>query len=106
MFILCPFFSPETTPQRERPDLVPDVILVDGNGVLHKRGFGLASHLGVLVDIPTVGVGKNWCAWESLREWYMTYWRYVLEIHVGDASWRYLLEVCIRCVRGTTVDWG
>jgi deoxyribonuclease V len=42
-----------------RPDLLPHVILVDGNGVLHPRGFGLASHLGVVVDIPTVGVGKN-----------------------------------------------
>ena len=39
--------------------LVPQVIFVDGNGILHPRGFGLASHLGVLVDIPTIGIGKN-----------------------------------------------
>lgn len=37
----------------------PQVVLVDGNGVLHPRGFGLASHLGVLLDLPTIGVGKN-----------------------------------------------
>eukprot|EP00730_Choanoeca_flexa_P019020 TRINITY_DN9278_c0_g1_i1.p3 TRINITY_DN9278_c0_g1~~TRINITY_DN9278_c0_g1_i1.p3 ORF type:complete len:252 (+),score=46.54 TRINITY_DN9278_c0_g1_i1:4753-5508(+) len=42
-----------------QPELVPQVILVDGNGVLHHRSFGLACHLGVLTDIPTIGVGKN-----------------------------------------------
>lgn len=35
------------------------VIMVDGNGILHPNGFGLASHLGVLVELPTIGVGKN-----------------------------------------------
>mmetsp|Transcript_24556 Transcript_24556/g.47769 ORF Transcript_24556/g.47769 Transcript_24556/m.47769 type:complete len:289 (-) Transcript_24556:29-895(-) len=45
--------------KEERPELVPDVILVDGNGVLHPRGFGLASHLGVICDACTVGVGKD-----------------------------------------------
>ncbi|KAH9571483.1 hypothetical protein CY35_02G096400 [Sphagnum magellanicum] len=36
-----------------------ELLMVDGNGILHPRGFGLASHLGVLADIPTIGVGKN-----------------------------------------------
>jgi len=43
----------------ERPNLVPQIIFVDGNGYLHPRGFGLASHLGVLTGIPTVGAGKT-----------------------------------------------
>ncbi|XP_038013133.1 endonuclease V isoform X3 [Motacilla alba alba] len=39
------------------PDL--EVLLVDGNGLLHPRGFGTACHLGVLTDLPCVGVAKN-----------------------------------------------
>uniref|UniRef100_A0A7S4BU46 Endonuclease V n=1 Tax=Chrysotila carterae TaxID=13221 RepID=A0A7S4BU46_CHRCT len=41
------------------PELMPDAILVDGNGRLHPNRFGLACHLGVLCGVPTVGVGKS-----------------------------------------------
>jgi deoxyinosine 3'endonuclease (endonuclease V) len=34
-------------------------LLVDGNGILHTRNFGCASHVGVLFDIPSIGVGKT-----------------------------------------------
>ena len=43
----------------KNPELTPDAILADGNGILHPRGLGLASHLGVLLDIPTVGCAKT-----------------------------------------------
>ena len=42
-----------------KPQFLPQVLLVDGNGILHQNGFGLASHLGVLADIPTIGCGKT-----------------------------------------------
>jgi len=37
----------------------PQVLLVDGQGVAHPRRLGIASHLGLFLDVPTVGVGKS-----------------------------------------------
>lgn len=50
----------------ERPEIYPQVIFVDGNGRLHPRQFGLACHLGVLADVPTIGVSKNFLAFPEL----------------------------------------
>ena len=39
--------------------VTPDVLLCDGQGIAHPRRLGIASHLGVLTGLPTVGVGKS-----------------------------------------------
>jgi len=37
----------------------PDLLFVDGQGIAHPRRMGLASHVGVLADLPTIGVAKS-----------------------------------------------
>lgn len=43
----------------QRLNSSPDLIICDAQGVAHPRRFGLASHLGVLFDVPTIGCGKT-----------------------------------------------
>jgi len=43
----------------EKLEQLPDLLLCDGQGFAHPRRFGLACHLGLITDIPSLGVGKT-----------------------------------------------
>ncbi len=43
----------------QRLQRLPDVVLYDGQGIAHPRSLGLASHMGLLLDLPSVGCAKK-----------------------------------------------
>ena len=60
-------YIPSYLSYREAPAIIeavnklekkPDVLLVDGHGIAHPRKIGLASHVGLSLDIPTIGIAK------------------------------------------------
>jgi deoxyinosine 3'endonuclease (endonuclease V) len=51
--------------QSEFPDMKLDILLVDGNGEWHPRGFGLGCYVGLECGIPTLGVSKTFLNTQS-----------------------------------------
>lgn len=51
--------SPILLKALEKVQTPVEALAIDGQGIAHPRGFGIASHIGLLVDIPTVGIAKS-----------------------------------------------
>jgi len=43
----------------EKLRIVPDIVIFDGQGIAHPRGIGLASHMGLCLDVPAIGCAKK-----------------------------------------------
>src|SRR5690606_2914896 len=43
----------------EKLNTKPDLVVLDGQGIAHRRRLGIATHFGLLTNIPTIGCGKS-----------------------------------------------
>ncbi|CAG8437370.1 10107_t:CDS:10 [Acaulospora colombiana] len=94
-----------STLRQTNPTIYPQVILVDGNGTLHPRRFGLASHLGVLANVPTVGVGKNFLHIDDGDKMSMSYVKSTVKESLRKGGDSYLLRGdsgAVRSLESTT----
>lgn len=50
------------------PEFIPQILLVDGCGIYHPRGFGSASQIGLKLNIPSIGISKSFLKLDQLEE--------------------------------------
>lgn len=72
----------------------PDLLLVDGQGIAHPRRLGIASHLGLLLDVATIGVAKKrlWGQYDDFSE-KMNY----CVLHDKNEQIGWVLQSKVRC---------
>jgi deoxyribonuclease V len=63
--VLAPAFTPLAR--------LADIVIVDGHGIAHPRRFGIASHVGVIYGLPSIGVAKKKLAGEEVEASGKTY---------------------------------
>jgi deoxyribonuclease V len=51
--------APAVLTAMQQLKVLPDLLLCDGQGIAHPRRLGIASHLGLLLDVPSIGVAKT-----------------------------------------------
>lgn len=51
--------TPVAVKALEKLENAPDLIICDGQGLAHPRSFGIACHIGLIADVPTIGAAKS-----------------------------------------------
>jgi len=78
----------------EKVKTTPDVVMIDGQGIAHPRGMGIASHMGLFLNRPTIGCAKSRLVGEYDEP----------GINIGD--WSYLYFQCPNPPRPPFVKGG
>lgn len=80
------------------PKLIPKLLITEGGGRLHPRRCGLATHLGLLVNIPTIGITKDLLSvgkWDRFK-----IKEHITELKDGESiDLDYLGEIVGKCLK-------